>query len=176
MFFFYLATVFNYFLASWISDSWTFWKLDAFDISLIYVIYESRLKSSWTGGNAPLLCLPMHNSGALPLVHELFKRPSYISSLPTPPCFCFWFLVSWFCSQVVLIFSFVPRCVVCVRNVSQWLCVYRMTKSTLCTICRFRDNSHMTRSDRVSVCWCKFWRTFLKGAVSCTYGAKSSLS
>jgi hypothetical protein len=30
------------------------------------------LKSSWTSGNAPLLCLPLHNSGALPPIHELF--------------------------------------------------------------------------------------------------------
>jgi hypothetical protein len=39
-------------------------------------MYEGCLKSSWTGGSVLLLCLPLHNSGALPLVHKLFKRPS----------------------------------------------------------------------------------------------------
>jgi hypothetical protein len=39
-------------------------------------IYEGRLKNSWTGGIAPLLRRGTHNSGALPSVHELFKRPS----------------------------------------------------------------------------------------------------
>jgi len=38
--------------------------------------YEGRLKSSWTGDSAPLLCLPLHNSGVLPLVHEIFKGSS----------------------------------------------------------------------------------------------------
>jgi hypothetical protein len=38
--------------------------------------YEGRSKSSWTGGSAQLLWLTMHNSGVLPQVHELFKRPS----------------------------------------------------------------------------------------------------
>jgi len=41
------------------------------------LLYEGRLKSSWTVGSAPLLCRGRHNSGALPTVHELFKRPSY---------------------------------------------------------------------------------------------------
>jgi hypothetical protein len=27
------------------------------------------------------LCLPLHNSGAMPPVHELFKRPSYFSNI-----------------------------------------------------------------------------------------------
>jgi len=35
--------------------------------------YEGRLKSSWTSGSAPLLCLHLHNIGALLPVHELFK-------------------------------------------------------------------------------------------------------
>jgi hypothetical protein len=40
-------------------------------------IYEGRLKSSWTDGSAALLCRLLQNSGALPPVHEIFKRPSY---------------------------------------------------------------------------------------------------
>jgi hypothetical protein len=40
--------------------------------------YEGRLKSSWTGGSAPLLCFPLHNTDVLPPVHDLFKRPSYV--------------------------------------------------------------------------------------------------
>jgi hypothetical protein len=36
-------------------------------------MYEGRLKSSCNGSSAPLLCLPLHNSGALPLVNEHFK-------------------------------------------------------------------------------------------------------
>jgi len=43
------------------------------------ILHEDRLKSSWTGGNAPLLfCYAslLHKSGALPAVHQLFKRPS----------------------------------------------------------------------------------------------------
>jgi len=36
------------------------------------------MKSSWTGVSEPLLYLPLHNSGALPPVHELSKWPSYI--------------------------------------------------------------------------------------------------
>jgi hypothetical protein len=39
--------------------------------------YEDRLKSSWTGGSEPLLCLPRHND-TLPAVYELFKRTSYM--------------------------------------------------------------------------------------------------
>jgi len=39
--------------------------------------HEDRLKSLWTGGNVPLLCRGRHNSGTLPPVNELFKRPSY---------------------------------------------------------------------------------------------------
>jgi len=35
------------------------------------------LKSSWAGGCAPLLCRGRHNSGALPRVHQFFKRLSY---------------------------------------------------------------------------------------------------
>jgi hypothetical protein len=31
---------------------------------------------NWRQCAAMLLCLPMHNIGALPLVHELLKRPS----------------------------------------------------------------------------------------------------
>jgi len=30
----------------------------------------------WQCAAVMLLCLPLHNSGALPPVHELFKRPS----------------------------------------------------------------------------------------------------
>jgi hypothetical protein len=37
---------------------------------------EGRLKSSWPGGSTSLLYLLLHNSGALPPVHELFKQPS----------------------------------------------------------------------------------------------------
>jgi hypothetical protein len=33
----------------------------------------------WTGGSAPLVWHPQDKSGALPPVHELFKRPSYYS-------------------------------------------------------------------------------------------------
>jgi hypothetical protein len=39
-----------------------------------YLKYECCLKSSRTGGSAPLLCLPLHNSSTLLPVHELFKR------------------------------------------------------------------------------------------------------
>jgi len=46
-----------------------------------FLLYEGRLKSSWTGGSEQLLCFPLHNSGALPPVHKLFKRPSYIQDV-----------------------------------------------------------------------------------------------
>jgi hypothetical protein len=44
----------------------------------LHLIYEGRLKSSWIGGSAPLLCLSLHNSGLLPPVHELLKWPLYV--------------------------------------------------------------------------------------------------
>jgi hypothetical protein len=34
------------------------------------------MKSSWTGGSAPLFLKGLQNSGAQPPVHGLFKRPS----------------------------------------------------------------------------------------------------
>jgi hypothetical protein len=45
-------------------------------------LFEGRLKSLRTRGRAPLLCLPLHNSGALPPVHGLFKRPAWLLRHP----------------------------------------------------------------------------------------------
>jgi len=51
---------------------------------------QGRLKSSWTEGSAPLLCVPVYNSGALPPVNGLFKRPSCIGNVHDQPTGCIW--------------------------------------------------------------------------------------